>query len=64
MPSREFLTRRNALWQQCRLLAPGSAAFEAALRELANLTGWERERLFAGLGLQAAQAQSQTEEAR
>ena len=51
MPSREFLTRRNALWQQLRLLPPASAPFEEALRELAALTGWNRERVLAGLGL-------------
>ena len=51
MPSREFLSRRNALWQQLRGLPPGSPAFEATLAELSTLTGWERPRVLAGLGL-------------
>lgn len=51
MPTREFLMRRNALWQQLRLLPPGSPDFEAALGDLCVLTGWTRERVLAGLGL-------------
>lgn len=43
--------RRNALWQQLRLLPPGSPDFEAALGDLCVLTGWTRERVLAGLGL-------------
>lgn len=47
--------RRNALWQQLRTLPPTSAPFEEALRELATLTGWNRERVLAGLGLRDEQ---------
>ncbi|PNY80235.1 hypothetical protein [Deinococcus koreensis] len=55
MPTREFLMRRNALWQQLRLLSPGSPDFEGAVRDLCALTGWKRERVLAGLGLSPAE---------
>ncbi len=47
------LRRRNALWQRLRLEPPGTPAFEDALRALMDLTGWDRPRLLAGLGLPA-----------
>ena len=46
-----FLRRRNALWQQLRQDEPGTPAFEQRLSQLADLTGWSRERILAGLGL-------------
>jgi hypothetical protein len=46
-----FLRRRNALWRQLREAEPGSPEFEETLEQLAALTGWDRERLLAGLGL-------------
>lgn len=56
MSSSEFLRRRNALWQRLRALSaqpspPDSPEFEAALLELSALTGWDRARVLAGLGL-------------
>ncbi|CAM3844373.1 hypothetical protein [Deinococcus frigens] len=59
MPPREFLERRNALWQRLRALSaedglPDDPAFEAALLELSALIGWERQRVLAGLGLSDA----------
>ncbi|MDV6374392.1 hypothetical protein [Deinococcus arenicola] len=56
MPPREFLKRRNALWQHLRALSAeddfsSSPEFESALRELSELIGWERGRVLAGLGL-------------
>ncbi|GMA16261.1 hypothetical protein E5F05_08065 [Deinococcus metallilatus] len=56
MPSRAFLERRNALWARLRSLTPGTPDFEATLEELAALTGWNRERVLAGLGLTPAEA--------
>jgi len=59
MPSSEWLRRRNALWQRLRELSaedgvPDSPDFESALRELADMIGWDRQRVLAGLGLNAA----------
>ncbi|WP_155298272.1 hypothetical protein [Deinococcus kurensis] len=51
----ERLRRRNALWQQLRAGTPGTPAFEEALTALSLLTGWDRPRLLAGLGLTAAE---------
>lgn len=51
MPTRDFLLRRNALWQRLRVLPPGTPEFEATVRELSDLTGWDRARVLAGLGL-------------
>ncbi len=53
---RAFLERRNALWSRLRALTPvGDAVpgedFKAALTELSILTGWDRARILAGLGL-------------
>ncbi|GGR98151.1 hypothetical protein GCM10008960_25980 [Deinococcus sedimenti] len=48
----ERLRRRNDLWQQLRTTEPGSVTFERTLTELGTLTGWERRRILAGLGLQ------------
>lgn len=45
------LRLRNALWQQLRTTAPGAAGFEQTLARLADLTGWDRARILAGLGL-------------
>ncbi|MXV18868.1 hypothetical protein [Deinococcus xianganensis] len=45
------LRRRNALWQQLRTTDPDAAGFEEALARLADLTGWDRARILAGLGL-------------
>lgn len=47
----DFLRRRNALWQQLRQAEPGTPVFEQHLTQLAELTRWNRERIFAGLGL-------------
>lgn len=55
MPSRDFLERRNALWARLRTLAPGTPGFEAALGDLAALTGWSRGQVLAGLGLTEAE---------
>lgn len=54
--TRERLRRRNALWARLRTLSEespegGSPEFEEALAELAALTGWDRARLLAGLGM-------------
>ncbi|ACO45244.1 hypothetical protein DEDE109153_10030 [Deinococcus deserti] len=46
-----FLRRRNALWLALRRAEPGSAPFDEALLELSQLTGWDRVRILAGLGL-------------
>ncbi len=46
-----YLRRRNALWQQLRQDEPGTPASEQSLLQLAELTGWSRERILAGLGL-------------
>ena len=59
MLSPEWLRRRNALWQRLRELSaedavPDSAEFESALRELADMIGWDCQRVLAGLGLNAA----------
>ncbi|AIZ46006.1 hypothetical protein QR90_14430 [Deinococcus radiopugnans] len=56
MPAREFLERRNALWQRLRDLSaeegwPDSPEFGMALQELCDLIGWDRQRVLAGLGL-------------
>ncbi|WP_221089595.1 hypothetical protein [Deinococcus aquaedulcis] len=51
MTRRAFLEERNALWARLRALPPGTPEFEQALAELAALTGWERARILAGLGL-------------
>lgn len=61
MSSREFLERRNALWQRLRALTSGDPTsggslstgpeFEAVLAELSAMTGWDRERVLRGLGL-------------
>ena len=47
------MRRRNALWQRLRALppTPGTPEFEATAAELAALTGWNRARILAGLGL-------------
>lgn len=45
------LRRRNALWLALRTAEPGSEPFGEALRELSRLTGWNRARVLAGLGL-------------
>ncbi|MHA0039437.1 hypothetical protein [Deinococcus sp. PESE-13] len=47
----EFLRRRNALWAKLRSLPPGSPEFETVLGDLAQLIGWDRPRILAGLGL-------------
>ncbi|MFN4250047.1 hypothetical protein [Deinococcus sp.] len=49
----DWLRRRNALWQRLRALppTPGTPEFEATAAELAALTGWDRARILAGLGL-------------
>ncbi|NTY00312.1 hypothetical protein [Deinococcus sp. JMULE3] len=44
------LRLRNALWQQLRTAGPGPD-FERTLARLADLTGWDRARILAGLGL-------------
>lgn len=49
--SREFLQRRNALWQALRAAEPGSTDFEGKLQALCALIGWDRARVLAGLGL-------------
>ncbi|UBV42075.1 hypothetical protein LAJ19_10565 [Deinococcus taeanensis] len=54
----DALKRRNALWKQLRQLPPG-AAFEGTLTELSALTGWQRDRILAGLGLTAGDAHEQ-----
>lgn len=46
------------MWQRLRDLSagegvPDSPEFGAALRELSELIGWDRERVLAGLGLLA-----------
>ncbi|MFC4427730.1 hypothetical protein [Deinococcus navajonensis] len=51
---REFLQRRNALWQALRAAEPGSEVFERLVQELCGLIGWDRTRVLAGLGLQDA----------
>ncbi|SEJ45849.1 hypothetical protein SAMN04488058_108120 [Deinococcus reticulitermitis] len=48
---REYLRRRNALWVRLRTLSEASPEFEEVLAELGALTGWDRARLLAGLGL-------------
>lgn len=45
------LRRRNALWRQLRTDEPGTPSFEETLAQLSALTGWDRPRLLAGLGL-------------
>lgn len=45
------LRRRNALWQRLRALDPGTPAFEEAVAALSALTGWNRARVLAALGL-------------
>ncbi|KEF33329.1 hypothetical protein RDMS_12475 [Deinococcus sp. RL] len=54
MPDREFLRQRNALWARLRALPPDSPEVEAAANALADLVGWSREQVLAGLGLTAA----------
>lgn len=49
--TRDFLKRRNALWQQLRAAPIGSAEFEDTLAQLSQLIGWDRPRILAGLGL-------------
>ncbi|WP_019587286.1 hypothetical protein [Deinococcus apachensis] len=56
MPSRDFLERRNALWRRLRSLPPGTPEFEETLAQLSALTGWDRARVLAGLGLAGAEA--------
>ncbi|MBZ9712590.1 hypothetical protein [Deinococcus multiflagellatus] len=51
MTRRAFLEERNALWARLRALPPGTPEFEQVLAELSALTGWDRTRLLAGLGL-------------
>ncbi|GAA5436856.1 hypothetical protein Daqu01_01986 [Deinococcus aquaticus] len=58
--NRAFLERRNALWSRLRSLTPEGdgvpgADFEATLTELSTLTGWDRARILAGLGLPVRQ---------
>ncbi|AWN24118.1 hypothetical protein DKM44_13525 [Deinococcus irradiatisoli] len=53
--NREFLQRRNALWQRLRLNLPeepgaDSQVFETALTELSILIQWDHSRILAGLG--------------
>ncbi|PTA68024.1 hypothetical protein [Deinococcus arcticus] len=55
MTRRAVLARRNALWRQLRALPPGPE-FEQTLAELSALTGWDRARILAGLGLTAEEA--------
>ncbi|GAA0504521.1 hypothetical protein [Deinococcus depolymerans] len=49
----DWLRRRNALWQRLRALppTPDTPEFEAAVAALSALTGWDRARILAGLGL-------------
>ncbi|WP_420594518.1 hypothetical protein [Deinococcus sp.] len=58
--TRLFLEARNALWRTLRQHMPGepeadAAAFDTALQALAALTGWNRARILAGLGLNEAE---------
>ena len=46
----DFLRRRNALWARLRSLPPSAPEFGTALADLADLTGWDRTRILAGLG--------------
>lgn len=51
------LRRRNALWLALRMAEPGSESFEETLQELSELTGWDRPRILAGLGLTEEEGQ-------
>ena len=51
MLTRDELRRRNALWRELRAAPYPSPDFERLLAELSALTGWNRARILAGLGL-------------